>query len=57
MDVVVMVTAVVRVIGVIRSNLFNFKFCGGICVVVSGSGVHSFCGGLVVMGMAVVMVR
>ena len=52
-----MMTAVVRVIGVIRSNLFNFKFCGGICVVVSGSGVHSFCGGLVVMGMAVVMVR
>ena len=32
-EVVVMVTAVARVIGVIRSNLFNFKFCGGICFV------------------------
>ena len=40
-----MVTAVVTVAGVIRSNLFNFMLVGGICVVGSGSAVHSFYGG------------
>ena len=40
-----MVTAVVTVAGVIRSNFFNCILVGGICVVGIGNGVDSFCDG------------
>ena len=51
MGVVVTVTAVLRVAALIRSNLSNCKFGGGICDICSmcgvgsGSGVNSGCGG------------
>ena len=47
-DIVVVIeilTAVVRVAVVIRSNLSNCMFGGGICGVGRGSGVNSGCGG------------
>ena len=43
--VAVIVTAVVSVVVLICSNIINCIFCGGICKVVSGSGVNSGCGG------------
>ena len=41
--VMVMVLAFVRVVVVIRSNLFNIVFGSGICGVGSGSGLSSGC--------------
>ena len=43
--IVVVVTAVVSVVALISRNTFNSIFCVGICIVVSGSGVSSDCGG------------
>ena len=42
---VLIVTAALRVVVVISSDLFNCMFCGSICGVGSGSGVNSGCGG------------
>ena len=43
--VMLMVTAAVRVVVVISSDLFDCMFCGSICGFVSCSGVGSGCGG------------
>ena len=42
---VLMVTAAVRVVVVISSDLFNWLFCGSPCSFGSCSGVSSSCGG------------
>ena len=42
---VLIVTAAVRVVVVISSDLFNCMFCGSICSFGSRSGVSSSCGG------------
>ena len=41
----VMVTAVVKVVVVISSNLFECLFCGGICGIISGNDVNGGYGG------------
>ena len=43
--VVVMVTAAVRVLVVISSNLFKCMFCGGICGIISDNDDNSGCAG------------
>ena len=45
MMVLVVMMAVVMVAVVIRSNLSNYMFSGGICGVGRGRGVNSGCGG------------